>query len=261
MQKWIRAHVNYVLFTDIAENSLEECERRYTENRSRRRIFDCDFVHLDATTELLRDKVGLVNRRVNLVSCQFVLHYSFESFKQANTFLKNVSDMLDVGGYFIGTTTDSYEIIKRLRESDTNSFGNSIYRVTYHGDKSEQIPLFGAKFDFELEGVVNCPEYLVYFPLLVRLAEKYKLKLIAKQRFGDLFADYSLVPQYRSLIAHMKSMETYNSGDMSSLKGDAQFDYNHMKEKNSNELQFFTLSQSEWEATTLYIAFSFVKIA
>jgi mRNA (guanine-N7-)-methyltransferase len=263
MQKWIRAQVNYVLFTDIAENSLEECERRYTQVQSRRRtgFFACDFVHMDATAELLSEKIDLTGRHANLVSCQFVLHYSFESFKQANTFLKNVSDALEVGGYFIGTTTDSYEIVKRLNRSDTNSFGNSIYRVTYLGDKNEPIPLFGAKFDFELEGVVNCPEYLVYFPLLVRLAEKYNLKLVARQTFDELFTEYSSVPVYRSLIAHMKSLELYNSNDLTSLKGDTDTDYSHMKEKNSNESQFFTLSKSEWEAATLYIAYSFVKVA
>jgi mRNA (guanine-N7-)-methyltransferase len=261
MQKWIRACVNYVLFTDIAENSLEECERRYLQNRSRRRMFACDYVHMDATVDLLNEKIDLASRHINLVSCQFVLHYSFESYKQANVFLKNVSDSLEIGGHFVGTTTDSYEIVHRLNESDTNSFGNPVYKVTYLGNKNEPIPLFGAKFDFELEGVVNCPEYLVYFPLLVRLAEKYKLKLIARQTFAELFTNYSLVPSYKNLIVHMKSLEPYRSDDLTCLKGDIDLDYGHMKDKNSNDSELFTMSQAEWEAATLYIAFSFIKTA
>ena len=55
---------------------------------------------------------------------------------------------------------------KRLRESDSMSFGNDVYQVTYLGEDKENIPLFGAKYDFHLEGVVDCPEFLVHFPLL-----------------------------------------------------------------------------------------------
>lgn len=35
-------------------------------------------------------------------------------------------------------------------------------------DIEEQFPIFGAKYNFSLEGVVDCPEFLVYFPVLVK---------------------------------------------------------------------------------------------
>lgn len=55
---------------------------------------------------------------------------------------------------------------KRLRNSDTMSFGNDVYRVTFNTDDKDNLSLFGAKYDFHLEGVVDCPEFLVFFPLL-----------------------------------------------------------------------------------------------
>ena len=55
---------------------------------------------------------------------------------------------------------------KRLRASKNMSFGNEVYRVTFSGEDKQNIPLFGAKYDFHLEGVVDCPEFLVYFPAL-----------------------------------------------------------------------------------------------
>ena len=126
IRKWKIANVSRVTFADIAEKSLEECEKRYHENRA---SFKAKFVHLDATKELLADKIDSENERQHeLVSSQFVIHYSFESFEQADTFLRNVSDSLKVGGFFVGTTTNAYELIKRLRQSSTNSFGNEIYR-------------------------------------------------------------------------------------------------------------------------------------
>ena len=54
---------------------------------------------------------------------------------------------------------------KRLQASENGSFGNDLYRVTFDPTyKEKSLPLFGAKYDFHLEGVVDCPEFLVYFP-------------------------------------------------------------------------------------------------
>ena len=55
---------------------------------------------------------------------------------------------------------------RRLEKSEDLSFGNDVYRVTF--EKKDDYPLFGCKYDFHLEGVVDCPEFLVYFPLLER---------------------------------------------------------------------------------------------
>lgn len=49
--------------------------------------------------------------KMDLVSCQFAFHYSFESLPQAEQMLANVSENLEPGGYFIGTTTDAFDIM------------------------------------------------------------------------------------------------------------------------------------------------------
>ena len=51
------------------------------------------------------------------------------------------------------------------------SFGNEVYEISFDMEGKQHIPLFGAKYHFKLEGVVDCPEFVVYFPLL----EKYAL--------------------------------------------------------------------------------------
>ena len=56
---------------------------------------------------------------------------------------------------------------RRLEKSEDLSFGNDVYKVTF--EKKDDYPLFGCKYDFHLEGVVDCPEFLIYLPLL----EKY----------------------------------------------------------------------------------------
>lgn len=66
-------------------------------------------------------------------------------------------------GVILFTFLDLFFSRKRLEATDTNSFGNEVYRVTFQ--KKGEYPLFGCQYDFNLEGVVDVPEFLVYFPL------------------------------------------------------------------------------------------------
>ena len=50
-------------------------------------------------------------RKVDLVSCQFAFHYSFESLPQAEMILQNVSENLKRGGFFCVTLPNANEIM------------------------------------------------------------------------------------------------------------------------------------------------------
>jgi hypothetical protein len=43
---------------------------------------------------------------------------------------------------------------------------NFDFSIDLNKTGNELIPLFGAKYHFSLDELVDCPEYLVYFPLL-----------------------------------------------------------------------------------------------
>ena len=49
--------------------------------------------------------------KFDLVSCQFSFHYCFESQAQAEVMLRNAAECMHVGGYFIGTTPNSNELV------------------------------------------------------------------------------------------------------------------------------------------------------
>lgn len=190
--KWEKAGITHIICTDIAEVSIQHCEERYRSNLERNqrnkfgKLFTAEFFACDATLHRLREEYKDPSIELNLVSCQFAFHYCFESLKQAECMIRNASECLRTGGYFIGTIPDANDIMKRQREAEDVSFGNDLYRITFLCD-TEQPPLFGAKYNFELDGVVNCPEFLVYFPLLVKLARKFGLQLVMKERFEDYF--------------------------------------------------------------------------
>ncbi len=55
---------------------------------------------------------------------------------------------------------------KRRRECGTNEFGNEVYKVRFECE--EPYPVYGARYFFELEEAISCPEFLVHFPTLVK---------------------------------------------------------------------------------------------
>lgn len=59
----------------------------------------------------LREKFIDPSMQLDFVSCQFAFHYSFESLSQAECMLRNASESLKPGGYFIGTIPDAYDLV------------------------------------------------------------------------------------------------------------------------------------------------------
>lgn len=193
--KWEKAMITYLICTDIAEVSVEQCKKRY-EDICRRaekskfpHKFEAEFFACDSTLVRLRERFKDPSLKLNLVSCQFAFHYSFESLTQAECMVRNAAECLQPGGFFIATMPDAYELMKRLRaSSDGRSFGNEVYNIEFVCDTNPP-PLFGAKYQFHLEGVVDCPEFLVHFPTLVKLCRKYGLKLERKTTFADYYKE------------------------------------------------------------------------
>ncbi|XP_058451910.1 mRNA cap guanine-N7 methyltransferase [Malaya genurostris] len=264
--KWLKGNITHLICTDIAEVSVEQCEARYKKMRPNNdggKLFTAEFFTADATLQRLREKYKDVSIDLQLVSCQFAFHYCFESLKQAEFMLKNAAECLKEGGYFIGTIPDANEIMKRQRASGSDSFGNDVYRISFQCD-TEKPPLFGAKYNFQLDGVVDCPEFLVHFPTLIKLARKFGLRLIEKKRFDELYDES--IPTWKGLIEKMQALETYPGHSRSDCERQRNRDeYQHAirfldQKTDDRRAKVGTLSKSEWEAGTLYMFFAFQKM-
>nr|XP_058133244.1 mRNA cap guanine-N7 methyltransferase isoform X2 [Dasypus novemcinctus] len=256
--KWKKGRINKLICTDIADVSIQQCQQRYEDMRNRCRdneyIFSAEFITADSSKELLTDKFRDPQMCFDICSCQFVCHYSFESYEQADMMLRNACERLSPGGYFIGTTPNSFELIKRLEASEAASFGNEIYTVKFQ--KKGDYPLFGCKYDFNLEGVVDVPEFLVYFPLLNEMAKKYNMKLVYKKTFLEFYEEKIKNNENKMLLKRMQALEPYPVSENSKLASEKVDDYEHAAKymkKSQVRLPLGTLSKSEWEATSEYI--------
>ncbi|NXU65633.1 MCES methyltransferase, partial [Horornis vulcanius] len=230
--KWKKGRIKKLVCTDIADISVQQCKHRYEEMKSRCRynehIFDAEFIQADSTKDLLSSKYSDPDMRFDICSCQFVYHYSFETYEQADMMLKNACGNLSPGGYFIGTTPNSFELVKRLEASETNSFGNDVYNVKF--EKKGDYPLFGCKYDFHLEEVVDVPEFLVYFPLLEEMAKKHGMKLVYKMTFREFYEEKIKNEEHKMLLRRMQALEPYSTLGDSRLVSDKPDDYEHAKE-------------------------------
>nr|SVE73602.1 EOG090X07I2 [Daphnia atkinsoni] len=267
--KWERGHVHHVVCADIAETSIEQCKERYAKLKHRsRHVFSAEFIAADCSKENIMERMENREMKIDLVSCQFAFHYSFESLPQAQQMLANVSNNLQPGGYFIGTTTDAYDIIRRLGRAQNpgnRKFGNPIFSVEFPLETAlDPPPLFGAKYNFHLEEVVDCPEFLVHFPTFEKLASKHGLTLVQKTRFEDF------VPQElehgKDLLMRMKALEAYPPFADQEPVSQVHTDYHHAQEylDSSPTTDGFrpkigTLSKAEWEAVSLYLVYIFRK--
>ncbi|XP_017310422.1 mRNA cap guanine-N7 methyltransferase [Ictalurus punctatus] len=264
--KWRKGRISRLVCADIAGVSVEQCQQRYSDMKKRshpnEQIFTAEFITADCSKELLSEKLSDPKMQFDVCSCQFVYHYSFESQQQADTMLRNACERLRPGGFFFGTTPDAYELVKRLEQSDSNSFGNEVYRVTFQ--KKGEYPLFGCQYDFNLEGVVDVPEFLVYFPLFVEMAKKYNMRLVYKKTFHQFFQEKIKDERNKSLMQRMQALEQYPADDRGRLVCDGVGEYEHAEsraQRTGASLPLGTLSKSEWEATSIYLVFVFEKTA
>nr|XP_034176302.1 mRNA cap guanine-N7 methyltransferase isoform X1 [Osmia lignaria]XP_034176303.1 mRNA cap guanine-N7 methyltransferase isoform X1 [Osmia lignaria] len=263
--KWEKVKVSHVICADLAEISIEQCQDRYKELTkvwyNKRRIapvFTAEFIAADCTKVHLRTKFKDPSIQLDFVSCQFAFHYCFETLQQAECMMKNASECLKPGGYFIGTIPDAYNLVSRWQDCDGNSFGNDIYNIEFFCDKTKP-PLFGAKYHFQLEGLVNCPEFLVYLPVFRKLGRRFGLELVMFKRFDEYYECNK--DKGRFLLNKMQALEMYPPNEGVKLVGKPDQDYQHLKHlKTSDRHKICSLSQSEWDIVTLYAVFAFQKM-
>ncbi|XP_008555901.1 mRNA cap guanine-N7 methyltransferase [Microplitis demolitor] len=267
LYKWKQGVISHLICTDIADMSVQQCESRYKDvanqannNRGYAKIFSAEFIAADCTKVRLREKYKDASIQLDLVSCQFALHYSFESLPQAECMIRNASESLKPGGYFIATIPNANDLVYQWRQADGNKFGNSVYSVEFLCDK-ENIPLFGAKYNFHLEGVVDCPEFLINITVLKKLAAKFGLEFLSFERFNEFYTRCNA--DGKSLLAKMQAMESYPPYHEAELKGNNPDDYQHAIQYMQNKpdhRKIGTLTLAEWEASSLYGVIAFKKM-
>ncbi|KAL7670966.1 hypothetical protein ACOME3_005881 [Neoechinorhynchus agilis] len=246
VNKWKRTGAAHVAFVDFSKQSIEECQRRYSSMSSliqNKSMYTADFYELNMVNDDLYHNIfgtdGPVSndRLFKIVACQFAIHYAFGSYNDVVKLLSNVSKCLRSGGYFIGTTTDCFELVRRLKDFD-GEIGNSVYRI---------------KLD-------------VYFPAFERIAADFGLKLVMRSNFSDFFKNFH--KSNERTLRRMNALEPYPLVPCDDLVGGDPVgnQYAHAKRfvdrphSRQHTDAIGTMSVDEWEVATLYTCFMFKRV-
>lgn len=141
----------------------------------------------------------------DVVSCQFALHYFFESREKLDGFFTNVVDNLKTGGHFIATFMDGKRVDALLTGKDRaegivkDSVIWAILKGYKDGEFSESKP-YGNKIRVYLENINQLiPEYLVNVDFLIKYANTRGLTLLASQTFGETLEEQMQMSHPKSL--------------------------------------------------------------
>ena len=229
----IKLFVGADISRELLENAISRLEK--IRNEKYRDTFQtkCIFIKEDLSSpeNKFLEKIDK-KYKFDLVSCQFALHYHFESEQRLNAFLINVSSKLCEGGYFIGTIIEDNVLVKRLRNrknipdnkyiNEKLTFGNEFYSVKFSQKNfSKKNGPYGIKYGFYLEDSIDnrdeegnikyVGEYLIVFNEFVEVCKKYGLYLVEKKNFTKFYQDYIKKPFFKKLSYKMlKDVNTTN---------------------------------------------------
>lgn len=139
--------------------------------------------------------IGKAVKGFNVVSCQFAIHYFFESEGSLNGFLQNVSENLRKGGIFITTFMDGKSVHEKLNghlKCEGRKLGGKVPVWAILKKYQTYIPalndVYGKKIDVFLENTNQAiGEYLVDVNTLTNKAIQYNLRVLETESFGETF--------------------------------------------------------------------------
>jgi|688.fasta_scaffold558353_1 mRNA (guanine-N7-)-methyltransferase len=189
--KFAHAQIKEYVGVDIASKSIDDAKKRNLG------YFEARFIVADCFSVTL----GLSG--FDFVNSQFCIHYAFYSELSVRKLLENVSKALNNGGVWVATFPDADRLLRRGLE-----FGNSIYKVRFENDDH---PMFGDRYWFTLQGVIDCPEYVVNLYTLEKLAMEYDLHLENKINLEDFYSvnirDNDAMKLYKRMQVKKLSLE------------------------------------------------------
>ena len=217
----IKLYVGADISGELLQNAKTRLEKIKNEKYRNNFQTKCIFIKEDLSSpqNKLLEKIDK-NYYFDIVSCQFALHYHFESEQRLNSFLLNVSSRLCDGGYFIGTIIDDNVIVKRLRNrkslkdnkyiNEKLTFGNEFYSVKFSQKRFDKKKgAYGIKYGFYLEDSLDnkdeennikyVEEYLIVFKELIEVCKRYGLYLEEKKNFTNFYEEYTKFDTFKKL--------------------------------------------------------------
>lgn len=206
LHKWYHNKIKRVDGYDNHQPSINEAYKRLKQlNDQYSTKLNYNFYLMDLRNQ---DLELHQNFDYDVVSCQFGLHYFYESDKMIRNILKTISSVLKDNGVFIGTILDD-TLVNNLVEDgkyeqkldNEISFSIQMKKIT---EFSEQVNIYLAGDNY----LTNAShEYLIRFEKLVSLCQEYDLELMDSTTFGNL-NNKKLADTFNNLFSYEKTVSS-----------------------------------------------------
>jgi hypothetical protein len=225
LPKWIHSNLSFVYGIDISKDNIQNridgaCARYLNYRKTRKDILYAMFINGNSGNNIRngdafyteKDKeiskaifgsgpkdagllgegiykhYGVAHDGFNVSSCQFAMHYFFETPATLHKFLRNLTDCTKLNGYFIGTCFDGKTVFKILSDRTeiviNNEDGQKMFELTKEYSQTgfpDDATSIGYPINVYQETIGKTfREYLVNFDYFVRVMEDYGFVLLQK---------------------------------------------------------------------------------
>ena len=257
MPKWIHSGLSFVYGVDISRDNIENkkdgaCARFLNYAMRNQSIPEMIFAGADSSKNiragdaLLDDKYRLINDAIfgkgsrdkmkmgynlfknygkgsegfQITSCQFAVHYFFESKYTLENFISNVVECTKLGGYFIGTSYDGqilFDMLKRYNKGEgkvlRDSTGKIMWEITKQYDREDfnnDGSCIGYSVDVYQESINKTfREYLVNYEYFNDLMNAYGFTLVPSDEIKSMGLNSSN-GLFSDLFKHIKEAGLIN---------------------------------------------------
>jgi hypothetical protein len=230
MNRWNQFGYKTVVGIDLDPDSIRQATDRYVKSKYNKQMFKVSFVCGNLTMLIFPEyecaylggefkenmKLAIPNKYMfDVVSSQFMIHYSFENEINVKAYFQNVVDNLKIGGYFVGTTFDGERLYNDLQKNKVltgyDQSNEKLWEIKkLYGTKKFNIdkPSTGLKIDVYVKSIgLPHPEYLVNYKYMIDIAESFGLKLIEIRPFSDYWEEASKLSDSPKFINEMTNDE------------------------------------------------------
>jgi len=164
---------------------------------------------------------SMMNKQFDVVSCQFAIHYMFESISSIKIFCENVNKVIKQDGYFIGTCLDGQIVMNKLNKTEKGLIegkidDNTVWMIKrkYDITPSNNNVGVGKKISVYMESINKVyDEYLVDFEVLKEQFKEYGIHELSdkdKKYFGLKDSIGSFENWYIDTFNMHKSLQQYS---------------------------------------------------
>jgi hypothetical protein len=140
---------------------------------------------------------NFANIGFDVVSCQFSIHYFFETENKLDNLIWNINKQLKIGGHFIGTCIDGQKLKSKLahlkngESINGEKYDKVLWNIRKMYTNNNKIK-FGDSIDVYMESIGRIfKEYIVDFDILIEKFAAYGIELLNPQELKTLGLDNS----------------------------------------------------------------------